>query len=885
MKIPSLQWFMSSVQREANLPCSRLGGGPSVATDSDRKQEAMKYYRFVIAACLTAAMTAPLAAQDAGAAQAQALLEQCAATTSVAREDAKRLADEAERQVRAVLAQDARNVDARIGLAQVLIRCQIQHAGVTGIMAVVGEAERELQTVLAAEPEHWTARFTLASLLRNMPAMLGRGADAVREYERLLAQQGRRAEGLHYALPFLHLGDLHTSAGRRGAAIEVWRHGLAVFPEHIELKARLSAAGVDATPDLEWLAQDPPLTTSQYDVPSVFVFAPLRVEALNHQFQETRASTTLRRLDVYTMPGGTGEMLQALQAMPGATRAGDGAELHIRGGDAAETPVFFDGGRIAFPGRWESLQGSAMGVVEAAVLRRVYFSSGGFSARYGNALSGIVDVETEGRPAQTSLRAGLSMVQAGGSVRAPTGERTGAWGTLSATDTRLIARMTGEAASYTQAPQSVQGAGALTFEPRPGVELRATALGVGDRFGRVVEMNGHNGEFESSSTMQHVTLSGRALRPDGQRGVSASLTASRREGGMSFGVLDRERVDRAVGGRVDTDMVLPGGLRARAGAEVLRYDAFSTGTVPTSPDLAPGSPALTLPRTAESAWHTGAYIEAEHELLPGLAVVAGIRADALPGESGAALDPRIAAAYTTGAWTMRVGGGVFHQGSWRARYRLPDPGQPSGTPTRAEHLVAGVERSGTLSMRVEGYVKRYGDYAPAGAGPAVMAGTNSGLDAIARWSPRSGPSGWVSYSLLRGVLKLENGAEVPSALDVTHSLTSVVRMPIGTDWELGATARYATGKPFTPMSPGTGNGYGAVHSERVPDYRRLDARVTRYIFGQDGRMAVIYLEMLNLLDRQNVMSYTYSADGARRVPVNTVFARRTFVLGVQLQLN
>lgn len=39
-------------------------------------------------------------------------------------------------------------------------------------------------------------------------------ADAVREYERLLAQPGRRTDGPHFALPFLQLGELQESAGR-----------------------------------------------------------------------------------------------------------------------------------------------------------------------------------------------------------------------------------------------------------------------------------------------------------------------------------------------------------------------------------------------------------------------------------------------------------------------------------------------------------------------------------------------------------------------------------------------------------------------------------------------------------------------------------------------
>jgi hypothetical protein len=97
--------------------------------------------------------------------------------------------------------------------------------------------------------------------------------------------------------------------------------------------------------------------------------------------------------------------------------------------------------------------------------------------------------------------------------------------------------------------------------------------------------------------------------------------------------------------------------------------------------------------------------------------------------------------------------------------------------------------------------------------------------------------------------------------------------------------RYATGKPFTPLVAADARRHAAIRRDARRAAARttaLDARVTRYLFG-DG-MALVYLEMLNLLDRRNVMSYTYST-GARRVPVNSVFAHRTFVLGVELQFN
>ena len=71
-------------------------------------------------------------------------------------------------------------------------------------------------------------------------------------------------------------------------------------------------------------------------------------------------------------------------------------------------------------------------------------------------------------------------------------------------------------------------------------------------------------------------------------------------------------------------------------------------------------------------------MEAERALSPRCAVIAGVRADRLPGEDAWSADPRLALAYRAGDWTLRLGGGVFHQGRWRTKYRVPDAGAPAG---------------------------------------------------------------------------------------------------------------------------------------------------------------------------------------------------------------
>jgi tetratricopeptide (TPR) repeat protein len=815
-------------------------------------------------------------------------------------------AERAERLYRALIRSRPDDPAGHVGLAQTLTRCRLPYASMMRTIVLVEESSGAYRKALTLDPRHWEARFGLAMNYFHTPAFLGKTNDAIREFERLLAQQGARTEPAAFALPYLYLGELFERSSREADAERIWRKGASLFPDHAGLARkleRMSGArepaprepGGGSTPEARASAAGAERTTTKTaeEETTVYALAPLIAEVSHHQLEDARSGTALRRLDIVTLPGGTAEMLQALQTLPGVTRAGEGSDLYVRGGDPAETPVFVDGGRLAFPGRWESLNGSAMGVLDASVLRRAYFSAGGFSARYGNGLSGVVDVETQGRPATPIGRIGVNMVQAGASGQTPIGARTGGWANASITDVSLLTHVNGSADLYSRAPRSMQAVAGVSVEPRRGMELRAVGLSMGDVSGRIVDVGGHHGAFESTGRTRHGALSGRMISGDARRGVSASVTGSYRRGGFEFGVLDRERTDRSAGARVDGDLVLAGGTRIRGGVEAALLQATTSGRVPVTPDVRPGAPSLVLEDDEQSASHLGAYIEAEHSPRPGLSLVAGLRADELPGSDAVTVDPRLAVGYNTGDWTARLAGGVFHQGPWRARYRLPNAGVPSGVPTRAEHLVAGLERGGEPAIRVEGYLKRYGDFAPDGEGPAAVAGRQLGLDAMVRWSRNERLNGWITYSLLDGRLELEDGRDVASALNVTHSVTVVGRLAISELWELGSTLRYATGRPYSGVSGSVPAGtpgyppvpvYSGVHDERLPRYARLDGRVTRYVPLRGG-MAIAYVEMLNLLDRENVLGYSYDATYGQRLPITSFYRSRTAVVGVELQRN
>jgi vitamin B12 transporter len=811
------------------------------------------------AAIALLAAAVPLGAQAPSADGAP--LSACVGAVSAGREsEARALATTAEAHYRALIAERPADPDVRVLLARVLAQCRIPYAGMAAQGGLIGRANQLLEEALEIDPRHWDARFTLAMNHFNTPEFLGRSGDAIRELETLLEQQVGRADNPRYARTYLHLGDLYLRRGREADARAIWSTGAGLFPQHAELRARLADPAADRTGSPRGRGGE----TAPIALQGIVVRAMGGAE-----LDDPHSRVALRRLDVLTTPGGAADLMHALRTGPGTSAASEGSDLYVRGGDPAETPVWVDGARIFHPGRFESLNGSAFGILDPAAMRTAFFSSGGFSVRYGNALSGVLDVRTEDLPTVRTGSLALNSVQAGAGFQLPRRETTGAWATLRLTDATAMLAMHGRDDEFSVAPRAVEGIGASVWSPRAGTVLKATGLIDSDRSAREVEMHGHSGPFASRGANRMLALSGRALGDGGRTSLRGSLSASSRASGFRFGVLDQERTDRSLAARIDAEIGMGDRTRVRAGTETADLHARYGGQLPTTDGLAYGSPAEAR-RDSEGTSHVGGYVEVE-TTRDRLALIAGFRGDRLPGEDSWTADPRLAVAFSAAEnWTVRMGAGVFHQGRWRTRYTVPNALSPAGTARRATHLVAGVERGGEPALKVEGYVKEYDDYAPAGDGPLIVAGRAMGADAILRWSRQQRLNGWLTYSLLHGRVDLGQGMIVPSAVDVTHSLTAVAKLDLTGGWNLGSTARFGTGRPYTAPD-------GEPNGDRLPDYRRVDGRLTRYSTFRN-RMLVSYLELLNALDHGNVAAYSFDHTG-QRVTVPAFFSR-TAVVGL-----
>jgi hypothetical protein len=447
----------------------------------------------------------------------------------------------------------------------------------------------------------------------------------------------------------------------------------------------------------------------------------------------------------------------------------------------------------------------------------------------------------------------------------------------------------GRRSEFDGSPHSEELVASVVANPSPLSELRATALLERDDARRIVTAAGWDGPFHSAASSGALLLASRWISPTAPLSIRANLAGNRRGTDWEFGALARRRDESSLLGRADVEWSVSSPLVVRGGMELGSASRGDRGVLPTSDSVAPGAPVRDEIGERVHATQRGVYGEAE--ITRGAtALTMGVRGDRLPGESATTVDPRIAISTRHGAWIARASAGMFHQGRWRPTPAIPDAGTPSGTPLTARHLVLGLEHEGsTTLLRVEGFHKRYSDYGAHGAGPRIARSTARGLDLLAQRTTGGRLTGWLGYSLLDATAELIDGREGRSSFDITHSATAAVTAALTPAWSVGTTLRYGTGAPTTPITGGTATAsgriepvFGALMSDRLPAYGRLDVRVMRFV-PMPSVLLTTFAEIINLTDRANVAAVSYDATYRTRSETPSFFATRTLVIGAELQ--
>ncbi len=142
---------------------------------------------------------------------------------------------------------------------------------------------------------------------------------------------------------------------------------------------------------------------------------------------DKKKGTVLSSLDIVTTAGSNGDITGALKTLPGTQQVGESEGLFVRGGSATESKIFIDGSLVNnfF---YSSLPGLATrGRFNPFLFKGTVFSTGGYSALYGQALSAALILESADLPERTEASLSLSAIGVGGGIQ-KLAKKKAAWG-------------------------------------------------------------------------------------------------------------------------------------------------------------------------------------------------------------------------------------------------------------------------------------------------------------------------------------------------------------------------------------------------------------------------------------------------------------------------
>jgi outer membrane cobalamin receptor len=122
--------------------------------------------------------------------------------------------------------------------------------------------------------------------------------------------------------------------------------------------------------------------------------------------------SVLKPLDIVTTAGAAGDFVGALQTLPGTSTVSEDGRLFVRGGQAGETQVFIDGLRVFQPFLATANNIPTRGRFSPFLFKGITFSTGGYSAEYGQALSSVLLLNTTDEPDQEKTDIGVLSVGA-----------------------------------------------------------------------------------------------------------------------------------------------------------------------------------------------------------------------------------------------------------------------------------------------------------------------------------------------------------------------------------------------------------------------------------------------------------------------------------------
>ena len=134
------------------------------------------------------------------------------------------------------------------------------------------------------------------------------------------------------------------------------------------------------------------------------------ITAGSFEASDEKKSVIFKPLDIVTTAGGLADIPSVINTLPGTQTVGEEGKLFVRGGDSYETRTFIDGMIVDEPYGSTVPDIPARGRFSPFLFSGTMFSSGGYSAEYGQALSSALVLQTNDLAPETVTSLSLMSV-------------------------------------------------------------------------------------------------------------------------------------------------------------------------------------------------------------------------------------------------------------------------------------------------------------------------------------------------------------------------------------------------------------------------------------------------------------------------------------------
>lgn len=564
---------------------------------------------------------------------------------------------------------------------------------------------------------------------------------------------------------------------------------------------------------------------------------------------EEKRRTILKEVDIAMTAGATADIAGALNTLPGTQKVGETGRLFVRGGDGSETRTFIDGMVVLDAYGPSAPNTPSRGRFMPFMFKGTSFSTGGYSAEYGQALSSALVLNSKDKAEMNQTDIGLLSVGAD-VAHTQVWDRSSVSAKVQYTNIRPYFNLINQEIDWKTPPASLEGSAA--YRAQVG---KTGMLKFYGNFNQT-DFSLYNHDILDPSITQQYDLTNRYRYINGSYQQEISSTWSVR-GGLSYSYnlndtrtegVPAAETEAGLHGKLVFEHSFSDQLELRFGSEHF-YRNYEASRFNTSLNR---DEAVSFTEPLSST-----FAEAEYYATNKFVVKAGARFENNSLNNQNSVDPRVSVAYKPGKrGQFSLAYGSFRQTPLNQYVRVNE----QLSPEKAEHFILNYQIvTDRKTFRVETYYKRYDQlikYPTSNPYQLTNEGSGyaKGFDIFWRDSETiKNVDYWVSYSFLnteRDYLNYPHTA-VPTFASA-HNFSIVYKhfMP-KIKSQVGFTYSYTSGRPYFDPNQSQDD----FNTDKTPYYSDLSANIA-YL---PKNNLIIYASCTNLLGRDNIFGYEYSS--------------------------